>query len=172
MKALASFSAGVLFAIGLGISGMTQPSKVTGFLDLFGAWDPSLALVMVGAVAVHFVLYRVITRHATPLFDTRFHLPTRKDLDARLVVGSSLFGIGWALGGYCPGPGLVSAASGLLPAVVFVLSMAAGMKLEQLLGARRPLGDGYLRSMSTGSDDIRATLPAARHASARSDADY
>lgn len=132
----ASFSAGVLFAIGLGVSGMTKPSKVTGFLDLFGAWDASLALVMVGAIAVHFVLYRVITRRPAPLFDIRFHLPTRNDLDARLLIGAALFGIGWALGGYCPGPGLVSAASGAPHALVFVLSMAVGMKLAQLLGRR------------------------------------
>lgn len=138
MRALAaSFSAGALFAIGLGVSEMTKPSKVIGFLDLFGAWDASLALVMVGAVAVHFVLHRVITRRATPLFDTRFHLPTRKDLDTRLVLGAAIFGIGWALGGYCPGPGLVSAASGALPALVFVISMAMGMKLEQVASQRR-----------------------------------
>lgn len=137
MKAFAaSFSAGVLFAIGLGVSGMTQPSKVTGFLDLFGAWDASLVFVMAGAVAVYFVLYRVITKRASPLFDARFHLPTRKDLDARLVLGAALFGVGWALGGYCPGPGLVSAASGALPALVFVLSMVVGMKLAQILSER------------------------------------
>lgn len=137
MKAFAaSFSAGVLFAIGLGVSGMTQPSKVTGFLDLFGAWDARLVFVMAGAVAVYFVLYRVITKRASPLFDARFHLPTRKDLDARLVLGAALFGVGWALGGYCPGPGLVSAASGALPALVFVLSMVVGMKLAQILSER------------------------------------
>jgi len=128
----ASFSAGALFALGLGVSGMTKPSKVVGFLDLFGAWDASLALVMVGAVSVHFVLLRVITRRATPLFEDRFHLPTRKDLDPGLVLGAALFGIGWGLGGYCPGPALVSAASGAWPALVFVLSMAVGMKAQQL----------------------------------------
>lgn len=143
----ASFSAGVLFALGLGISGMTKPSKVTGFLDLFGAWDASLALVMVGAVAVHFVLLRVITRRAAPLFDARFHLPTRNDLDARLVLGAALFGIGWGLGGYCPGPGLVSAASSVLPALVFVFAMAVGMKVQQLVSARS------LRVHETGGAD-------------------
>lgn len=137
MKALAaSFSAGVLFAIGLGVSGMTKPSKVTGFLDLFGAWDASLVFVMVGAVAVHFVLHRMITKRSSPLFGARFHLPTRNDLDARLVLGAALFGIGWGLGGYCPGPGLVSVASGALPALAFVASMAVGMKLEQLVAGR------------------------------------
>lgn len=134
MKAAAtSFAAGVLFAIGLGVSGMTQPSKVAGFLDLFGAWDASLAFVMVGAIAVYFVLYRLTMRRTAPLFDIRFHVPTRKDLDRRLVLGASMFGIGWGLGGYCPGPGLVSAAAGALPALVFVASMALGMKAEQLV---------------------------------------
>lgn len=131
--ATASFAAGVLFAIGLGVSGMTQPSKVTGFLDLFGAWDASLAFVMVGAIAVYAVLYRLTLRRKAPLFDLRFHVPTRKDVDRRLVLGASLFGMGWGLGGYCPGPGLVSAAAGALPALVFVASMALGMKAEQLV---------------------------------------
>lgn len=134
-----SFATGGLFAIGLGVSGMTKPSKVIGFLDLFGAWDASLVLVMVGAIAVYLVMHRLIARRAAPLFDDRFHFPTRKDLDARLLIGSSLFGIGWGLGGYCPGPGLVSAATGSLPAVTFVASMAVGMLVEQFVsrGLRR-----------------------------------
>jgi uncharacterized protein len=137
MKALAaSFSAGGLFAIGLGVAGMTQPSKIIAFLDLFGAWDASLALVMASAIAVYFTLHRLIIRRSTPLFDTRFHLPTRKDLDLRLILGAASFGVGWALAGYCPGPGLVSASGGALPAVGFVLSMAVGMKLEQLASQR------------------------------------
>lgn len=137
MKSLAlSFGAGGLFAVGLGVSGMTKPAKVTGFLDLLGAWDASLAFVMVGAIAVYFVAHRLITRRSRPLFDTRFHLPTRKDLDARLLIGAAIFGVGWGLGGYCPGPGLVAAATGALPAVVFVLSMAVGMKLEHLFSRR------------------------------------
>jgi uncharacterized membrane protein YedE/YeeE len=101
-----------------------------------GIWDASLALVMVGAIAVYFTLHRLIIRRSTPLFDTRFHLPTRKDLDRRLVLGAASFGVGWALAGYCPGPGLVSASGGALPAVGFVLSMAVGMKLEQLASQR------------------------------------
>ena len=137
MKSLAlSFGAGGLFAIGLGVSGMAKPAKVTGFLDLFGAWDASLAFVMVGAIAVYFVAHRLILRRSRPLFDKRFHLPTRKDLDARLLIGAAIFGVGWGLGGYCPGPGLVSAATGALPAVAFVLSLAVGMKLEHALSRR------------------------------------
>lgn len=136
---------GAVFAVGLAISGMTRPAKVVGFLDLSGAWDPSLAFVMVGAIAVHFVATRLITRRARPLFDERFHLPTRKDLDARLLLGAALFGVGWGLGGFCPGPGLVSAASGSLPAFVFVIGMTLGMFAEHALargrsGASKPTG--------------------------------
>jgi len=133
---IASFGAGSLFAIGLGVSGMTQPSKVLGFLDLFGAWDPGLALVMAGAISVYFLAHRSIKRRSRPLFDSLFHLPTRKDLDLRLVTGSAIFGVGWALGGYCPGPGLVAAASGAVPAMAFVVSMAVGMKLEHSFSRR------------------------------------
>jgi len=129
----AALGTGALFAVGLAISGMTRPSKVTGFLDLTGAWDASLAFVMMGAIAVHFVAYRVIMRRPAPLFDAKFHVPTRKDIDPRLVLGATLFGVGWALGGFCPGPGLVSAAGGSLGAVVFVAGMTIGMFLEQAL---------------------------------------
>lgn len=136
---LAAAASGALFAVGLGISGMTKPSKVVGFLDVAGAWDLSLAFVMAGAIAVHLVAHRLITRRPSPLFDVRFHLPTRKDIDARLVAGAVIFGIGWGLGGFCPGPALVSAAAGGLAAIVFVLGMTAGAMLEHAL-ARRAAG--------------------------------
>lgn len=135
---------GALFAVGLAISGMTRPAKVIGFLDLGGAWDPSLAFVMVGAIGVHFVTLRLITRRVRPLFDQRFHIPTRKDIDTRLLAGAALFGVGWGLGGFCPGPGLVSAAAGSVPAVVFVLGMTIGMFAEQVFSR--------LRSPSAGPD--------------------
>lgn len=128
---LAAFATGALFATGLAISGMTKPSKVAGFLDVAGAWDASLAFVMIGAIAVHFIACRIVTRRASPLFDTKFHLPTRKDIDLRLVLGAGLFGIGWGLGGFCPGPGLVTAGSGSLGALVFVAGMTIGMFVEQ-----------------------------------------
>lgn len=131
MKAIASaVGAGALFGVGLAISGMTKPSKVVGFLDVFGAWDPSLMFVMIGAIAVHFVAHRLVTKRPSPLFDTRFHLPTRKDVDARLVLGAAIFGVGWALAGFCPGPALVTAASGATAAIVFVAGMTVGMKVE------------------------------------------
>lgn len=129
--AAAAFGTGALFAVGLAISGMTKPSKVAGFLDLAGAWDASLAFVMMGAIAVHFVAFRIVMRRPSPLFDVKFHLPSRKDLDLRLILGAALFGVGWALGGFCPGPGLVSAGSGSLSAVVFVAGMTLGMLVEQ-----------------------------------------
>ena len=130
---VAAFGTGALFAIGLAISGMTKPSKVAGFLDVAGAWDASLAFVMIGAIAVHFIAYRIVTRRASPLFDTKFHLPTRKDIDLRLVLGAGLFGIGWGLGGFCPGPGLVTAGSGSLSALVFVAGMTIGMVIENVV---------------------------------------
>ena len=134
----AAFGAGALFAVGLAVSGMTRPAKVVGFLDLAGDWDASLAFVMMGAIAVHFVAYRVVLRRPAPLFDGRFHLPTRRDIDLRLVLGAALFGVGWGLGGYCPGPGLVSAAAGSLGAIVFVVGMTAGMLIEQAVARALP----------------------------------
>ena len=133
---LAAFGAGSLFAVGLAISGMTKPSKVIGFLDAAGAWDPSLGLVMAAALAVSFIAYRLIRRRASPLFDAKFHLPTRKDIDWRLVVGAALFGVGWGLGGFCPGPGLVAAGGGSAGALVFLVGMTGGMLVEQAVARR------------------------------------
>jgi uncharacterized protein len=127
-----AFVAGALFAVGLAASGMTKPAKVIGFLDIFGQWDASLLFVMLGAIAVHFVAFRVIMRRPVPLFDTKFHLPTRKDIDVRLVLGAAVFGIGWGLGGFCPGPGLVSLGGGSVSAIVFVVGMTIGMLVEQV----------------------------------------
>jgi len=127
---VAAFGTGALFAVGLAISGMTKPSKVAGFLDVAGAWDASLAFVMAGAVGIYFLAYRVVMRRPSPLFDANFHVPTRRDIDGRLVLGAALFGVGWGLGGYCPGPGLVAAGGGSLGAVVFVSGMTIGMLVE------------------------------------------
>ncbi len=141
MKAtLVSFLSGIVFAIGLGISGMTRPSKVIGFLDFAGAWDLSLAFVMLGAISVFFVAYRLSRRMPTPLLAAHFSIPKRTDLDAQLIEGAAIFGAGWGLGGFCPGPAITSLASGALPVVVFVASMAAGMYLHamvQSLGSSR-----------------------------------
>jgi uncharacterized membrane protein YedE/YeeE len=132
---LAALLSGLLFGVGLGVSGMTLPAKVIGFLDVAGDWDASLAFVMVGAIAVHAVLYRLVRRRPVPLFDGTFHVPTRRDLDARLVVGAALFGVGWGLGGFCPGPALVSLGSGSGAAVLFVAAMLVGMLLQHATNA-------------------------------------
>src|SRR5690606_36682511 len=125
--------AGLLFGVGLAISGMTQPSKVVGFLDVTGNWDPSLAFVMLGAVLVYFVSSRLVARRESPIFGEGFHLPTRRDLDPKLIAGAALFGIGWGLGGYCPGPGITSLGAGLLTPVLFVAAMAAGTWIHDAL---------------------------------------
>ena len=112
---------------------MTKPTKVVGFLDVAGDWDASLAFVMIGAIAVHMALYRLVRRRGAPLFDLRFHVPTRRDLDPRLLGGAALFGLGWGLGGFCPGPALVSLASGGGAVFAFVAAMLGGMLLQQIV---------------------------------------
>jgi uncharacterized membrane protein YedE/YeeE len=126
--------AGALFGAGLVISGMTRPARILGFLDPLGGWDPSLAFVMAGAVAVYALAYAVIRRRARPWFEARFHVPVRADIDAPLLAGAAVFGIGWGLGGLCPGPGIVAAAGGSTSALAFVLAMVAGMHLWHRLG--------------------------------------
>ena len=132
-RLIAAFMGGLLFAVGLGVSGMTDANKVIGFLNLAGDWDPSLAFVMVGAIGVHLALYRLILRRQSPLFCDTFHIPTRRDINPQLVGGAALFGVGWGLGGYCPGPGLVSLAGLGSSAFVFVVFMLAGMMGHKLV---------------------------------------
>ena len=124
---LSEFFVGLLFGWGLLISGMTDPSKVIGFLDLAGAWDPSLAMVMGGAIAVGFFAFGAAKKRTSNFFGGALHLPTSSDIDKRLLLGSLLFGAGWGLAGFCPGPGIVSMADGQPKAVVFVAAMIAGM---------------------------------------------
>jgi len=130
MTSVTSFFAGVIFAVGLGISGMTDPAKVVGFLDVTGRWDPTLLFVMAGAVGLHFLTFRLIRKRESPLFTKEWHIPERKDISLRLVIGSLMFGIGWGLAGYCPGPAIVSLATLDLRPVAFVLAMLAGMWLH------------------------------------------
>jgi uncharacterized membrane protein YedE/YeeE len=118
---------GVVFGVGLLLSGMTQPAKVVNFLDVLGDWDPSLAFVMGGAIAVHFFAYRLVPRLRKPLWGLRWSLPTRRDIDGRLIIGAALFGGGWGLGGYCPGPALTSVVAGAGSTMIFTGSMLAGM---------------------------------------------
>lgn len=129
MNIVAALAAGLVFGIGLILSGMTDPGKVIGFLDVAGRWDPSLALVMGGAVLVGFFAFRVAGRRGKTFLGGGLHLPQRRDIDLRLVGGSLLFGIGWGLAGFCPGPALVSLASGQQPAAIFVAAMLGGMLL-------------------------------------------
>lgn len=123
----AAFIVGTIFALGLGISGMTRPEKVIGFLNIFGEWDASLAFVMAGAIAVHTVAYRLIRRRGSPLFSKEFSVPSSKDLTPSLFVGAFIFGVGWALAGYCPGPAITSIASFQFRPFIFVVSMIVGM---------------------------------------------
>lgn len=120
-------ASGFLFALGLAMAGMTSPGNIRGFLDVFGDWRPALAFVMVGAIGVNAVAFALLRRKARPFCAERFHLPTRRDLDARLIGGSALFGVGWGLGGFCPGPGVVAPWSGAGAGFVFLASMLAGM---------------------------------------------
>ncbi len=130
MKAsITAFFSGLLFAVGLGIAGMTRPIKVIGFLDFFGNWDASLAFVMIGAIGVYFFAYRRVDKMKAPILVPSFSLPKRSDLDASLIGGAALFGIGWGLGGFCPGPALTSLATGAAPVLVFAAAMIAGMYL-------------------------------------------
>lgn len=133
LSAMAALLSGVLFGAGLVISGMTVPANVVGFLDFAGAWNPSLAFVMGGAIAVHMPLYWLIRRRKSPLFDTQFHVPSRRDIDWRLLVGSAVFGVGWGLGGFCPGPGLVSLVSGAADPIIFVGAMTVGVVLYRVI---------------------------------------
>jgi uncharacterized membrane protein YedE/YeeE len=138
MPLLTAFLVGLLFGIGLLLSGMTDPGKVQGFLDLFGLWDPSLAFVMGGAILVGVVAFRFAGQRTRNLLGGGMHLPTEAGIDARLVVGGLLFGIGWGLAGFCPGPGIVSAASGQGLGLVFVGAMLLGMLGFELLERLRP----------------------------------
>jgi len=124
---LSEFIVGLLFGWGLLISGMTDPGKVIGFLDLTGLWDPSLALVMGGAIAVGFFAFGSAQKRTSNFLGGALHLPTSRDIDMRLILGALLFGAGWGLAGFCPGPGIVSMAAGQPKAAVFVLAMLAGM---------------------------------------------
>ncbi|MCC6621442.1 MAG: YeeE/YedE family protein [Deltaproteobacteria bacterium] len=130
---------GVLFGVGLVLSGMTDPANVLGFLDLTGAWNPSLAFVMGGAVAVYALAWRLTARlrQRPALVGAAFQLPTRKDIDLPLVGGAALFGVGWGLVGFCPGPAVVGLGSGTTTALVFVASMLVGMALERALSRAR-----------------------------------
>lgn len=127
LQVLAALAAGTIFGFGLALSGMLDPVRVQGFLDVFGAWDPSLAFVLGGAVAVAMGGVAWIRQMSRPLLADSFHLPMNSRIDAPLVIGSAIFGLGWGLGGFCPGPAIASLSLGLTPSLIFVAFMQAGM---------------------------------------------
>jgi uncharacterized protein len=139
MKLLSQFLIGLLFGVGLVIAGMSNPAKVLNFLDVAaiatGTWDASLAFVMGGGVIVAFIGYRIVFKQARPLFDESFHLPLAKQIDAPLVLGASIFGLGWGLSGFCPGPAFTALGTGLLQPALFVLAMLVGMLAVRLVRA-------------------------------------
>jgi uncharacterized membrane protein YedE/YeeE len=137
MSFLVNLALGLLFGIGLVVSGMANPAKVLNFLDLFGTWDPSLTFVMGGAVVVTFVGYRLVLTRERPVIGSTFQLPTRNDIDARVIVGPAIFGIGWALGGFCPGPALTALGLGATGTLAFVPAMILGMWTARLLADNR-----------------------------------
>jgi len=145
VSVLISLLIGLLFGCGLIVSGMSNPAKVLAFLDLAGDWDPSLALVMAGAIAVGLLAFRVAGRRQTSLRGKPLQMPTARQIDRRLLIGSALFGIGWGLAGICPGPALVLLGTGAAKGFVFVLAMLAGMAIftafERLSRARQAQSD-------------------------------
>ena len=137
MGVLSSLGAGLLFGIGLVVSGMANPAKVKNFLDLAGTWDPSLAFVMGGAVIVTFAGYRLLRPRTRPLVEEHFYWPTAQQIDVPLLAGSGIFGVGWGLSGFCPGPAVVALPLLAKGTLVFVPAMLAGMWAARMMAARR-----------------------------------
>lgn len=133
----AALASGIVFGFGLSLSGMLNPARVQGFLDVFGAWDPSLAFVLGGAVVVAFIGVQVMKRMRHPAFDDSFHVPTSRRIDSPLVIGSALFGLGWGIGGFCPGPAIASLSVGLSQSSLFVIAMLVGMTLHDRVWSTR-----------------------------------
>lgn len=134
-RLLSAAAIGLVFGIGIVFSGMANPAKVLNFFDLFGTWDPSLIFVMGSALLVTFVGYRLVLRRPAPIFDRTFHLPTKRDLDAPLIAGSALFGIGWGIAGFCPGGAIPALGSGEPSPIIFVAAMVVGILVATALKA-------------------------------------
>lgn len=132
MQIAIALLSGMIFGAGLAISGMVNPAKVLNFFDIAGTWDPSLILVMAGALMVTAIGYRLAFRRQAPIFAPRFNLPSARDIDARLIGGSALFGLGWGLSGFCPGPAIASLTTLSLEPVIFIIAMLAGMLVAKL----------------------------------------
>lgn len=132
-----ALSSGAIFGFGLSMSGMLNPVRVQGFLDIFGVWDPSLTFVLGGAVVMAFIGVHITKRMQHPIFDGSFHVPTRRRIDAPLIIGSALFGLGWGIGGFCPGPAIASLSMGLPQTVLFGIAMLVGMIIHDKTWQRR-----------------------------------
>lgn len=135
-KSIVALVAGLIFGVGLVVSGMSNPAKVLNFLDLFGTWDPSLAFVMGGAVVVTFIGYRLVFKRPAPVLSQAFHVPTRNDVDAKLLTGAAIFGLGWGLGGFCPGPAFTALPLGSTGILAFFPAMLVGMGLARFVSSR------------------------------------
>ena len=133
LKLIASLSAGIVFGLGMAVSGMTNTQRVQGFLDLAGAWDPTLAFVMAGGMLVTFIGYKFVLKNPAPAFADAFHLPTKTDIDKPLLIGAILFGAGWGLVGYCPGPAIAGLSYGYTATLIFVPAMILGLLLAKPL---------------------------------------
>jgi uncharacterized membrane protein YedE/YeeE len=155
---IVTFLIGVVMALGFGLAGITRPETIVGFLDFSGDWRPAVMLVMGTGVVVTFVAYRLIFRRQAPLLGPRFMVPTRRDVDWRLVTGAALFGVGWGVTGYCPGPALASVATGSLPVYVFLGTMVAGMLLYR--GFDRALERARARRASSDNQQNAGGQPA------------
>ena len=147
---ISEFLVGLLFGMGLILSGMTDPGKVIGFLDLFGTWDPSLALVMGGAIGVGFFAFALAKKRTTNFFGGALHLPKSNDIDKSLIIGAVLFGAGWGLAGFCPGPALVSLAAGQPKAAVFIVFMLVGMAIFEI--KQRRASSNFLNTAANRSN--------------------
>jgi len=157
LRIVASLVAGVLFGFGLSLSGMLNPARVQGFLDVFGNWDPSLAFVLGGAVMVAFIGVALSRRMKRPAFDASFHLPRDTGIDSRLVAGSAIFGLGWGLAGFCPGPAVASLSLGLWQTALFVAAMLAGMVAhDRFYRPRHTAGDAPADGVATTTSDRAA----------------
>lgn len=137
---ISEFVVGLVFGLGLILAGMTDPGKVIGFLDLAGTWDPSLAFVMGGAIAVAVAAFALARKRTQSFLGGAMHLPTRSDIDQRLIVGSLVFGAGWGIAGFCPGPAIVSLAAGQPKALLFVVAMLVGMAIFEIQERRKDSG--------------------------------
>ena len=136
MRLVSAFAIGLIFGLGITVSGMINPAKVLNFFDIAGSWDPSLAFVMAGALAVAFPGYRLVLRRATPAMETRFQLPESRVIDRNLVLGSATFGLGWGIAGFCPGGALPALGTGAMDVYIFTVTLVAGLLIARWLQTR------------------------------------